>query len=188
MKALSNNTHFYDAYYIPFSLYEFESIGWRHSNIVKFININELHNTYVLYNNIADSIKNISTPLVYNINGLYETTYKYNIYTGYLNNNIINSHLYKDYSKYEQQINYDTDLTANIITITNPFNSEYDMLCSNSDILLTNNVIRLYKPKSASISVMGMCNIKDIDMNVETITNIHRESKLCAYIKANELV
>ena len=187
MKAMSPITEYYDSYYIPFSNYMFETLGWRHSSIVKFISPHIINNMYVLYNDISDKLINITSPLVYTKNNTYETVYKLNIQHGYLSNNIINPNTYSMFTNKLQELVYDTDYINNIL-ITNPFNSMYNVICSDSDILLTNNNIRLYKPKSAQIAVMGISNIKDIDTNVETKTEIHRESRLTALFKENEII
>lgn len=187
MKALSNITEYFDIYYVPFANYEFETIGWRHNNIVQFMNVKDLPHTYVLYSDIEDKIKDIVSPIVFTNTGLYESIHKFDIVSGYYTNNVINPVLYGSYIINTQQFKEDLSI-EDIVTITNPFNSSYKMICSDSDVLLTNNVIRIYKPKSAQIAVMGISNIKDLDTNVEVKFVIHRENKQTFVLKANETV
>lgn len=187
MKALSNITEYFDLYYVPFSNYEFETIGWRHNNVVKFMSVKSLPHTYVLYNDIEQKIKGIASPLVFTNTGLYESVHKFDIISGYYTNNVINPKLYGSYILQTQQFKEDMSID-DIVTITNPFNSNYKIICSDSNVLLTNNVIRLYKPKSASIAVMGISNIKDLDTNVEVKSVIHRENKQSIQIIAGDRI
>lgn len=185
MKPMSNVSEYYDMYYIPFANFDFETLGWRHNTVVKFIDTTELKHTYVLYDDITAAIKNIDTPLVFTANNTYETIRKFNISSGHLTNNIVNPVMYDKYSEYTQQFDF-TDTKC--VVISNPFNGKYNIVQSQTNILLANNMVRLYKPKSASIAVMGISNIKDIDVNINADIPVHRETKLFAKINANETV
>jgi hypothetical protein len=64
MFVLSNQSDYFDSYYTAFSNYNFETLGWRYNNIVKFINIDNLKNSYVVYDDIYEFVKDIKFPLV----------------------------------------------------------------------------------------------------------------------------
>ena len=104
MHALTNQSDFFDNYYCAFSNYSFETLGWRYNNIVKFEPTKKLNYTYQINTDIADLINKVKYPLVYNINGIYDTVNTFNIINGYLRNNIFESDIYNKFTKSQQQI------------------------------------------------------------------------------------
>lgn len=185
MFALSNQSDYFDSYYTAFSNYNFETLGWRYNNIVKFINIDNLKNSYVVYDDIYEFVKDIKFPLVQTSEGSYETVMQFNINYGYLRNNIYDPDLYEAYTS-KQQIIYKDDLLLNYVM--SPYDINHVMLCSVNEVLQTNNYIRLYKPKSANIAIMGISNIKDIDMNLDIDLINHQETNLTVYIPAGTTI
>jgi len=165
MYALSNQSDYFDGYYTAFSNYGFETLGWRYNSIVKFIKINDLNNSYVLYDNINEYIKDIKYPLVINDQDSYETLNIFKINAGYIHNNIYDPDIYNYWVKEQQELIYDD---IELTTITSPFELKYSMICTTGNVLLKNNVIRIYKPKYANIAIMGISNIKDIDVTVDS--------------------
>ena len=108
MHALTNQSDFFDNYYCAFSNYSFETLGWRYNNIVKFEPTKKLNYTYKINTDIADLINKVKYPLVYNVNGIYDTVNTFNIINGYLRNNIFETDLYKNYTINDQQQIIDT--------------------------------------------------------------------------------
>lgn len=185
MHALSNQSDYFDGYYAAFSNYGFESIGWRYNTIVKFIETSKLKNTYTLYDNkVYEFIKEVKYPIIMTDDNMYETICIFNIDNGYLRNNIIDPDIYEEYTSKQQFI----FKTAEFQVISSPYDVNYSMVMSIGDALLKNNQVQLYKPKYANIAIMGISNIKDIDTIVDSVREIHNESKLTVYCKVNERI
>ena len=182
MHALTNQSDFFDNYYCAFSNYSFETLGWRYNNIVKFEPTKKLNYTYQINTDIADLINKVKYPLVYNINGIYDTVNTFNIINGYLRNNIFETDLYKNYTINDQQQIIDT--VQNVCVITNPYDVDTCMISTINESLLVTNKIHLYKPTAVSISIMGITNIKDIDTTIDLSRTLHNEANLIINIPA----
>lgn len=181
MHALTNQSDFFDNYYCAFSNYSFETLGWRYNNIVKFEPTKKLNYTYQINTDIADLINKVKYPLVYNINGIYDTVNTFNIINGYLRNNIFESDIYNKFTKSQQQI---IDTVQNVCVITNPYDVDTCMISTINESLLITNKIHLYKPTAVSISIMGITNIKDIDTTIDLSRTLHNEDNLIINIPA----
>lgn len=182
MHALTNQSDFFDNYYCAFSNYSFETLGWRYNNIVKFEPTKKLNYTYQINTDIADLINKVKYPLVYNVNGIYDTVNTFNIINGYLRNNIFETDLYKNYTINDQQQIIDT--VQNVCVITNPYNVDTCMISTINESLLITNKIHLYKPTAVSISIMGITNIKDIDTTIDLSRTLHNEDNFIINIPA----
>ena len=119
MYALTNQSDYFDTYYVAFCNYCFETLGWRYNNIVKFINIDSLNNSYnLIYKDIYEFVKDIKYLLVQNTAGNYETLNTFNIKYGYLRNNIYDPDLYEAYTTVQQFIfKQNTELNYIILII-----------------------------------------------------------------------
>lgn len=182
MHALTNQSDFFDNYYCAFSNYSFETLGWRYNNIVKFEPTKKLNYTYQINTDIADLINKVKYPLVYNVNGIYDTVNTFNIINGYLRNNIFETDLYKNYTINDQQQIIDT--IQDVCVITNPYDVDTCMISTINESLLVTNKIHLYKPTAVSISIMGITNIKDIDTTIDLSRTLHNEDNLIINIPA----
>lgn len=182
MHALTNQSDFFDNYYCAFSNYSFETLGWRYNNIVKFELTKKLNYIYQINTDIADLINKVKYPLVYNVNGIYDTVNTFNIINGYLRNNIFETDLYKNYTINDQQQIIDT--VQNVCVITNPYDVDTCMISTINESLLVTNKIHLYKPTAVSISIMGITNIKDIDTTIDLSRTLHNEDNLIINIPA----
>lgn len=180
MHALSNQSDYYSNYYVAFSNYCFETIGWRYNNVVKFKKIKDLYNCYIIYDNIKSVINKVKYPLIFNKDGIYDTINIIKLENGYIRNNLIDPDIYEEYTSEQQLI---SEIQESPV-ITSPFDSNYSMISAYNDSLLPNNYIHLYKPTSASISIMGISNIKDIDTTIDLDRNDHREPNLYINISA----
>lgn len=185
MHALSNQSQLFDNYYAAFSNYCFEMLGWRYNNVVPFKTVKSVSNAYVIYDDVQSIIKDIKYPLVLNTAGLYETLDLQNIKHGYLRNNIVEPSAYEAFIDDKQQFIFES---TEISVSASPYDIDHTMIMSLNDILLTNNTIQLYKPKSVCISVMGISNIKDIDTNIEVNRNVTRKTNLDINIGSNETI
>ena len=184
MYALTNQSDYFDGYYAAFSNYCFETLGWRYNNVVKFINVKNLANSYMLYDDIYKYIKDVKFPLILDDADKYETLNIFEIEYGYLRNNIYDPDNYEAYTTTQQIINTNIDIQS----ITSPFNVNYSMICTTGNALLKNNVIQFYKPKKADIAIMGISNIKDIDTVIDLERIKHQEPKLTITVPANETI
>ena len=184
MFALTNQSDYFDGYYAAFSNYCFETLGWRYNNIVKFINVKNLSNSYVLYDDIYKFIKDVKFPIILNDADQYETLNIFNIEYGYLRNNIYDPDFYEAFTTIQQLIYDNQKITA----ITSPYNVNYSMICTTGQILLKNNAIQLYKPKYANIAIMGISNIKDLDTIINLDRINHQETNLTITLPADETI
>lgn len=182
MHALTNQSDFFDNYYCAFSNYSFETLGWRYNNIVKFEPTKKLNYTYQINTNISDLINKVKYPLVYNVNGIYDTVNTFNIINGYLRNNIFETDIYKNFKIDDQQQIIDTE--QDVCVITNPYDVDTCMISTINESLLITNKIHLYKPTAVSISIMGITNIKDIDTTIDLSRTLHNEDNLIINIPA----
>lgn len=182
MHALTNQSDFFDNYYCAFSNYSFETLGWRYNNIVKFEPTKKLNYTYQINTDIADLINKVKYPLVYNVNGIYDTVNTFNIINGYLRNNIFEPDTYKNFTIDDQQQIIDTK--QDVCVITNPYDVDTCMISTINESLLVTNKIHLYKPTAVSISIMGITNIKDIDTTIDLSRTLHNEDNLIINIPA----
>ena len=98
MYALTNQSDYFDGYYAAFSNYCFETLGWRYNNVVKFINVKNLANSYMLYDDIYKYIKDVKFPLILDDADKYETLNIFEIEYGYLRNNIYDPDNYEAYT------------------------------------------------------------------------------------------
>lgn len=184
MHALSCRSNYFDGYYAAFSNYCFESLGWRYNTVVKFQETSVYNYNYVVYSNIHDIIKDVKYPLVYNVSNMYDTLNTYQVKYGYLRNNIINPENYENYTT-KQQFIFD-ELQLHVIS--SPYDVTNSMIASKNDVLLDNNEIHLYKPKSSQIALMGISNIADIDTVIDLEQSVHMQNKLNIKVDAQTSV
>lgn len=149
MYPLSDNTNKYDKDTYAFALYNFEMLGGRYSSVVKFLKFENF--SYSLTKSIRnnDKMEDCLLALSFDANSTKYIPLKRFVLNSYnidVNEDISTKHL----------ITFDS---ARIII--NPFNVNNDYVYSSSELILRDNTLQLYSPKSYSVSIMGVFGFKD---------------------------
>ena len=107
MRPLNPDTKHYISTYGVFSLFGFEALGWRYSNIIKFKCPCEFKNPFVVYDNLQETLKYIRHPLVKVSDKKFESMLLMTVDNDYLTDNVL---LNIDFTKFHVH-------TQNIITV-----------------------------------------------------------------------
>lgn len=170
---LSPDTYYYTPQYSGFSLFGFESLGWRYSTIVAFKKFsdylkynartekNEIY-AYVMFSGIDEVLRYEKHPLVKTRNDEFKTIMKQTVKPGYLTDNII-LQMTDDWHLHTQSIVAET---KEVNTIMSPYNTDGFIVDFYEEPFTHNSEIALFNPESASVCVMGILSVKDIDMSV----------------------
>ena len=172
MKPMSpDSVHFLEKYAV-FSMFGFESLGWRYQNIVKFKNMSELKNPVVVYDDIDLILNTEKHPLVKSVHGTYEVISKTVFESGYITDDVmceLMSIILKDDSSNKDYITQSVVLNDNKF---NTFISPYNVNAVAVDFVdrpyMHNSMLSLYSPESTSLCVMGIYSIKDLDVSVDS--------------------
>lgn len=160
MTPLSPDSYYYYNKYAVFSTFGYDILGWRYSNIVKFKNISDLGYSYTIYDDIENIVKTVRHPIVKTVEGTFETINKFFIDEFYLTDNIL---VELGVDKHSQKL-VKKEKQYNIIVC--PYNVDKSMLDFSIRPVIHNCEMNMYNPESAALSVMGIFNIKDIDMSI----------------------
>ena len=145
----------YRAEDMPFGNSGFEIIGPRYSNITKFIKISKTTNAfYEVEDDLYDALHNVKCPLIATSNG-YQPMILFKVNNGEL---IFNN------EKFGSELSFD-DITR--ASVTSPWNVKSCLIASPSEISSPNGFINISSPMPCSVSLMGINNIKDINMYVD---------------------
>ena len=167
MFPISPDSYYYSNRYVCFSMFGFDSMGWRYQNIVSFKKVGDLKQAYVSYDNIESIIKNIKHPLVKMKTGLYDVIPDIDIEHGYvtMNTMLMCGYMTSDvYTTHTQKLYTDTHTRKCLIC---PYNVNGYIISFDKELYLDDYRMNIFKPESASIAVMGMLSVKDIDVNVD---------------------
>ena len=165
------NNDLFNIHHIGYANNGLEETCERYDNITKFINIEDFNNNYVyeIDKDIYEETHNILYPLIYTKNGYYpmvkfsnnnaDLTYSDSSIT-YVQNNgnyisIINTSV-SEFSLNSQ------DFTS----IISPYNVNKSIICSQYEIELVNEKINICSPLQLNIALMGINDIKDIDVYI----------------------
>ena len=162
MRPLSPDSYYYMYGYSLFSTFGFDMLGWRYSSIVPFKNISELKYTYTMYDDIEDILRLYKHILTKTVNGTFETTQKIEISQGYITDNVlylISGNLYNPTQKIKTE-------SREYNMILSPYNVNKTLIDFNIMASLHNNLLNIYNPEEAYLSVMGIYGLKDIDMSI----------------------
>ena len=162
MRPLSPDTKNYDKVYSIFSLYGFEGLGWRYSNIIPFKRPSEFKNPFVVYDNLQEILKNIKHPLVKVSDKKFESMLLMNVDNDYLTDNVL-LNLNLENHIHTQNI---MSVKSERHTILSPYNLNGCIIDFYNRPFVHNYTISIFNSESAQISVMGILGIKDIDMSI----------------------
>lgn len=162
MTPLSPDSYYYSNNYAVFSMFGYDILGWRYSNIVKFKNISEMGYTYEIFNDIEETIDVVRHPIVKTTAGTFETIAKFDISEYFLTDNILLEIDPNDAIRSQKLI--EKDRSCNIILC--PYNVNKMMLDFSIKPFVHNCELAMFNPEAAALSVMGIYNVKDIDMSI----------------------
>lgn len=138
----------------PFANNGFEILGKRYSNITKFLKISKTSNVfYEIAQDLYDILHNVKCPLIATTEG-YQPMIAFNVDNGEL---VFNGQIEGSKLSFE-------DITR--FCVTSPWNVKCCLISSPYEISSANGLINISSPMACSISLMGINNIKDIDMYV----------------------
>ena len=166
MRPVSPDTWWYSPEFLSFSLYGFESLGWRYSSIVRFINTDAVKVAYDVYDSVEDILSSIRYPLVKAQDGNFYPIPRFQFGCSYLTDNTLLLLGEQQYHTHTQKIVTEDD---NALYVMSPSVPGATLLCfgSASDDwrpVTSNYQISIYNPESARISVMGITQFRDFDM------------------------
>lgn len=182
MYPMDPNSFYYSNKYAVFSMFGYDVLGWRFQNIVPFKKVSDLKHAYVTYDDISSVIKSVKHPLVKMKSGQYDVISDINIQSGYIS---MNTALMCGLDKHTQKI-YTHDYTYK--TIVCPYNVNGSIVSFKEEIHLDDFRMNVYKPESATMSVMGILPVKDMDLNVNLVRNSTVTEELSVELKTGTVL
>jgi len=131
----------------------------RYSSIVSFMKTSAFDNyrIYQVDRNLYNDLKDIKYPLISTINGYYPIVkFAYEYANNIEIETINNAYIYRFTQNYVNCIN-------------SPYDVSKTLILSYYEIKDLNNTINICSPCKANIAIMGINNIKDIDMYVNDV-------------------
>lgn len=173
------NNDLYKLNHMPFANNGLEETLNRYANIVKFINFENFKNKYIyeIDKDIYDEANKVQYPLIYTVNGYYPMSL--------FNNNDGDLVFIDTVTAENSKFSLDGD---NWISIISPYGVEKSIICSPFEVEFVNRKLNICSPMPLNVALMGINNVKDLDVytNNEIIEN-HRTS-ISATFKAGETV
>lgn len=170
------NNIFYDIHYIGYANNGLEETLERYANITKFINVDDFKDKYIyeIEKDLYDETHMIAYPLIYTVNGYYPMV-------KFSNNN-------GDLEFYRQYVSRFSLNAAEFISIISPYHVDKSIICSPYEIEKVNDAINICSPLELNVALMGINDVKDIDVyvNNEVIEEHHTEAS--SSFKAGEIV
>lgn len=182
MHPLSPDSYYYYSKFATFSTFSFDVLGWRYSNIVEFKKISDFKHPYVIYDDIESILKVVRHPLTKCITGQFETMNKIGINTGYLTDNPL---VLIGNDTMTQKLKF-TESEYNLIVC--PYNVDKTVIDFAIEPLLVNYMLGLYNPESADLCIMGIFNVKDMDLTIDMNQSVNITSSDQMFIKAGDTV
>lgn len=173
------NTDLYKLNHIPFANNGLEETLNRYTNIVKFINFEDFKNKYIyeIDKDIYDETNKVLCPLIYTVNGYYPLSL--------FNNNDGDLVFINTTTTENSKFSLNGD---NWISIISPYGVEKSIICSPFEAEFINRKLNICSPMHLNVALMGINNVKDLDVytNNNVIEN-HRTS-MSASFKAGEVI
>ena len=170
MHLLSPETWWYSPEFIAFSLGGFESLGWRYSSFVRFMDTSKSEVAYDIYDPVVDMFNSIRYPLVKSVDGNFYPIPNFEIGRSYLTDNTLLLLADDSYHVHTQKI---VTVNENVRYVMSPSDSSATLIrfSSSTDVNKFNPVthnyqLSVYNPEAARISVMGITQFRDFDMYI----------------------
>ena len=186
------NNDLFGIHHIGYANNGLEETCERYDNITKFINIEDFNNNFVyeIDKDIYEETHNILYPLIYTENGYYPMV-------KFSNNNA--DLTYTDSSiTYVQGHTYITIIDTSVsefslnsqefISIISPYDVNKSIICSPYKIEYVNEKINICSPLQMNIALMGINDIKDIDVYIDNeIIEQHNTEVSSTFIKGERV-
>ena len=163
MRPLSPDTRNYDRTFGVFSLFGFEALGWRLSNIIRFKRPAEFSNPMTVYDDLQGILKNIRHPLVRTADGTFETMLTSEIAGCYLTDNTFLNMDFENLHVHTQKL---VEKREERHTVISPYNTDACIADFHTRPFLHNYTISVFNTERAQLCVMGIIPVRDIDMSV----------------------
>ena len=173
-----NNVYF-DIHYLGYANNGLEETCERYANITKFINIDDFANKFIYETekDLYEETNIVSYPLIFTVNGYYPMV-KFSNSNADLKFNLENR-----IKRNEFVLNDNS-----YITIISPYDVTKSILCSPYEIEYVNGQINICSPLSLHIALMGINDIKDIDVYMNNDESSSYSTDITATFKAGEKV
>lgn len=166
---------------LPFALIDFELLKWRKSSIVKFLDFEKDKSYYELDKDIisGNSAEEMMIAPLFGEPNKFAEILNYDIKSGYAevfdetSGSVINNLVLKD-------------LSTNLVF--SPFNPGKVLLFSNRRLNLNDHTLKLYRPMSCSVALMGLLNVKDFDSRVNYNEEKRFNSLSSFILKRNSII
>lgn len=165
----------YDMNHMVFANNGLEETLDRYANIVKFVNIDDIKDKFIyeIDKDIYEETNKVPYPLVYTEYGYFPLT-QFNSNNGDL-----------CFETYPSEFKRNGE---NWISIISPFDVEKSIICSPFEVEYLNEKINICSPLSLNVALMGINDIKDLDVYVNDKKTEEHYTLATATFKANEVV
>lgn len=150
-----------------FSLIDFELIGWRFSNIVKFIEFNKSGKYYKLSADLSDNQKLTGTMLAQTTKG-FKSLVKWPIWNYWC---YVNDQYYDDAEENEM-----FGIQNNVNIVACPYDLKKSMVMLPYPLYTVNGMLNLFAPINGSLALMGILSMRDFDYALNNSKSEHVSS------------
>ena len=174
--TIQSNYNLYNNAALPFINNGLELTGDRLTSTCKFLDVTTLQGQYIyeINKDIYEELKDIYSPLIATVNGYYPLTKLPAVITE-INDKTVNEG--KEYT-------YNIDLK----NVVSPFDVKKCLIASKYEATYVNNMINICSPMSFNISLLGINNIKDIDMTMNNNSTLEYQTSIYTQFKAGEKI
>jgi hypothetical protein len=188
MRPISPDTWWYSPEYLAFSLADFESLGWRWSSVVQFMRTSELATVYTVYDDITELLSSVRHPLTKADDGNFYPNGAFDFTSGYVTDNALLLLGNSDWHTHTQRIEQEV---MHVMTVMSPEEPDQLMMMFGNRLdawkpFVHNSQLSIYNPESAQISIMGISEVKDLDMYIGSDRENEVTSDDTIFIKAGE--
>lgn len=172
------NNNLYDTHFIGYANNGLEETLERYANITKFINVDEFENNFIyeIEKDIYEETNNVAYPLIYTMNGYYPMV-------KFKNNNGDLTFIINKFHGSKFALN-----NIEYISIISPYHVDKSIICSPYEIEFINGHINICSPINLNIALMGINDIKDIDVYVNNDVQENHYTSVSSTFKAGEKV
>lgn len=173
------NNDLYKLNHMPFANNGLEETLNRYTNIVKFINFEDFKNKYIyeIDKDIYEETNKVAHPLVYTVNGYYPMIH--------FNNNDGDLVFINTSTAENTEFSLEGD---NWISIISPYSIEKSIICAPFEVEFINRQINICSPMPLNVALMGINNIKDIDMYTNNAYTENHYTSASATFSKGEVV
>jgi len=173
------NNDLYKLNHMPFANNGLEETLNRYANIVKFINFEDFKNKYIyeIAKDIYDETNKVLCPLIYTVNGYYPMIH--------FNNNDGDLVFIDTSTAENSKFSLEGD---NWISIISPYGVEKSIICSPFEAEFVNRKLNICSPMSLNVALMGINNVKDLDVYINNNIIENHKTSMSTSFKAGEVV